>query len=46
MLCESVIVALALLVKGYYEVVNRLGFGGDLAEDDTCSGEGGSVRAS
>ena len=30
-------------MKGDDEVIDVLGFGGDLAEDDACSGEAGSV---
>jgi len=32
-----------VLVEGDDEVIDVLGFGGDLAEDDACSGEAGSV---
>ena len=34
------------LVEGDYEVVDRLGFGGDLAEGDTCACKGGSILPS
>jgi len=40
---EGSIVALCVLVEGDDEVIDVLGFGGDLAEDDACSGEAGSV---